>query len=215
MVYKKTNNFKKEAFEKGKANGMEKLRIDRPIIVEGKYDKIALSAVVEGTILTTGGFSLFNQKEKTALIRRLCEERGVIVLTDPDGGGRQIRSFLSGILPKEKVTNLYIPAIKGKERRKEKAGKAGTLGVEGMDVSLLRSLLAPFATDAPQKEKGTLTKARLYADGLSGRDGAAERRRALCELLALPPDMTADALLEALNLLYTEEEYLSFLARLS
>ncbi|MBO5755281.1 MAG: DUF4093 domain-containing protein, partial [Clostridia bacterium] len=81
---------------------MEKLRIDRPIIVEGKYDKIALSAVVEGVILTTGGFSLFNQKEKAALFRRLAAEKGVIVLTDADGGGRQIRAYLSGILPKDK-----------------------------------------------------------------------------------------------------------------
>ena len=193
---------------------MEKLRIDRPIIVEGKYDKIALSAVVEGHILTTGGFSVFNQKEKTALLRRLCEAHGVIVLTDSDGGGRQIRAFLSGILPKDKVTHLYIPRIAGKERRKAHPGKAGVLGVEGMDATLLRSLLAPFATDAPKKQTGGLTKARFYLDGLSGRDGAAEKRRALCALLAFPPDMTADALLDALNLLYTAEEYEALLAKL-
>ena len=193
---------------------MEKLRIDRPIIVEGKYDKIALSAVVEGHILTTGGFSLFNQKEKAALLRRLSAEHGVIVLTDSDGGGRQIRSYLSGILPKDKVFHLYIPAIKGKERRKEKAGKAGLLGVEGMDASLLRDLLSPFASDAPPLRAGGVTKADFYTDGLSGRDGSAERRRALCALLAFPPDMTADALLEAVNLLYTKEEYKTLLARL-
>lgn len=193
---------------------MEKLRIDRPIIVEGKYDKIALSAVIEGHVLTTGGFSVFNQKEKAALLRRLCEEKGVIVLTDSDGGGRVIRAFLSGILPKDKVTHLFIPRIAGKERRKSRPGKAGVLGVEGMDASLLRSLLAPFATDAPRREKGTLTKARLYLDGLSGRDGAAERRRALCALLSFPPDMTADALLDALNMLVTEEEYRALLREL-
>ena len=186
---------------------MEKLRIDRPIIVEGKYDKIALSAVVEGTILTTGGFSLFNQKEKTALFRRLASEKGVIVLTDADGGGRQIRAYLSGILPKEKVTHLYTPAIVGKERRKEKAGKAGLLGVEGMEASLLRDLLSPFSTDASPRKAGGITKADLYAKGLSGREGAEGARRALCQKLSFPPDMTANALLEALNLLYTKEDF--------
>ena len=186
---------------------MEKLRIDRPIIVEGKYDKIALSAVVEGTILTTGGFSLFNQKEKTALFRRLASEKGVIVLTDADGGGRQIRAYLSGVLPKEKVTHLYTPAIVGKERRKDKAGKAGLLGVEGMEASLLHDLLSPFSTDAPPRKAGGITKADLYAKGLSGREGAEGARRALCERLSFPPDMTANALLEALNLLYTKEDF--------
>ena len=186
---------------------MEKLPIDRPIIVEGKYDKIALSAVVEGTILTTGGFSLFNQKEKSALFRRLAAEKGVIVLTDADGGGRQIRAYLSGILPKDKVTHLYIPAIAGKEKRKDKAGKAGLLGVEGMNASLLRELLSPFATDAPPRKSGGITKADLYALGLSGREGAESARRALCERLSFPPDMTANALLEAVNLLYTKEEF--------
>ena len=185
---------------------MKKLHIDRPIIVEGKYDKIALSAVVEGNILPTGGFSLFNQKEKIALLRRLAEAHGVIVLTDSDGGGRQIRSFLSGILPKEKVTHLYIPALPGKERRKEKAGKAGLLGVEGMEASLLRNLLAPFASDAPPKQAGGISKADLYAYGLSGRADAARARQELCLRLSLPPDMTANALLEALNLLYSKEE---------
>ena len=186
---------------------MEKLRIDRSIIVEGKYDKIALSAVVEGVILTTGGFSLFNQKEKTALLRRMAAEKGVIVLTDADGGGRQIRSYLSGILPKDRVTHLYTPAIPGKERRKDKAGKAGLLGVEGMEASLLRELLSPFATDATPRKAGGITKADLYAAGLSGREGSESARRALCQRLSFPPDMTANALLEAINLLYTKEEW--------
>ncbi|MBO7170460.1 MAG: DUF4093 domain-containing protein [Clostridia bacterium] len=191
---------------------MEKLRIDRPIIVEGKYDKIALSAVVEGVILTTGGFSLFNQKEKTTLFRRLAAEKGVIVLTDADGGGRQIRAYLSGILPKDKVTHLYTPAIAGKERRKDKAGKAGLLGVEGMEASLLRDLLSPFATDASPRKAGGITKADFYAMGLSGRDGAERARQELCQRLSFPPDMTANALLEAVNLLYTKEEWEALLS---
>ena len=184
----------------------EKLTIPLPIIVEGKYDKIKLSSVLDAHIIPTGGFSLFRQKEKTALLRRLGEAHGVIVLTDSDGGGKQIRAFLSGILPKEKIFHLYIPQIAGKEKRKDKAGKAGLLGVEGMDADLLYELFLPFAGGAPQR-RGGITKARFYADGLSGGDGSKEKRAALCARIGFPTDMTANALLEALNLLYTEKEY--------
>ena len=186
---------------------MQKLTVSRPIIVEGKYDKITLLSVLDATVLTTDGFGLFRQKEKTALLRRLAGDLGVIVFTDPDGGGRQIRSFLSGILPKEKVVHLYAPRIEGKERRKKKGGKAGTLGVEGLDPELLRSLFLPFANDAPQKKTGGITKADLYRDGLSGREGSEAKRRLFSLHLSFPPDMTANALLAAMNLLYTPEEY--------
>lgn len=188
---------------------MEKLRIARPIIVEGKYDKITLGSVVDATILTTDGFGLFNNREKAMLLRRLAEKNGVIVLTDSDGGGRQIRSFLRGILPKEKVTHLYIPTLPGKERRKSHAGKAGLLGVEGMKAALLYELLSPFAEgQGEQKESAPpLTKTDLYLLGLSGRDGSAQRRREVCLALAFPPDMTANALLEAVNLLYTPDDF--------
>lgn len=194
---------------------MEKLTITRPVIVEGKYDKITLSSVIDAHIIPTGGFSLFRATEKAALLRRLAEAHGVIVLTDSDGGGRQIRSFLSQILPKEKVTHLYVPAREGKERRKTKASKAGLLGVEGMDTALLRALFAPFAVDSPPRTVGGITKQDFYLDGLSGKDGAKEKREALARLLDLPPDMTANALLEAINLLCTEEEYRAKLSLIS
>ena len=192
---------------------MEKLNIRLPVIVEGKYDKITLSSVLSARIFTTDGFGLFAKEEKAALFRRLAEGEGVIVLVDSDGGGRQIRSYLSGILPKEKVHHLYIPQIEGKERRKKHAGKAGTLGVEGMEATLLRELFLPFA-DATPRTMGDLTKADLYRDGLSGREGSEERRRRFSVSIGLPPDMTANALLAALNLLYTEEEYRDLVARL-
>lgn len=193
---------------------MERLKISRPVIVEGKYDKITLSSVIDAHVIPTGGFSLFRAEEKKALLRRLAEAHGVIVLTDSDGGGKQIRAFLSGILPKEKVTHLYIPALSGKERRKEKPGKAGLLGVEGMSTSLLYELFAPFADGASPKEKAALTKTDLYLDGLSGQKGSETRRAALARAMGLPPDMTANALLEAINLLYTEEEYRTLLANI-
>lgn len=190
-----------------------KKRITLPIIVEGKYDKITLASLFDCTVLTTDGFGVFNSKEKQALIRRIAKD-GIIVLTDSDGGGRQIRSFLSSILEKDKVHNLYIPRIEGKERRKDKGGKAGTLGVEGMSREVLERVLAPF-TDGEKLYTGAgerVTKLDFFEDGLSGGNNSVAMRRALCEAMQLPPDMTANALLEAVNLLYTREEYKSFLA---
>ena len=186
---------------------MEKLTISRPIIVEGKYDKIKLDSLLSAYIIPTDGFALFKKAEKRALLRRLAEASGVIVLTDADGGGKQIRSFLSELLPKEQVTHLYIPAVKGKEKRKDKAGKAGLLGVEGIDAETLRNIFLPFADGAPVKPHGGITKLDFYNDGLSGKESAKEKREALAKALDLPPDLTANALLDACNLLYTKEEY--------
>lgn len=187
---------------------MEKLRIDRPIIVEGKYDKIALSAVIDATVLTTGGFSLFKNKERVALLRRLAAPRGVILLTDADGAGKHIRAFLSSHLPAGSITHLYTPAIEGKEKRKQKRSKEGLLGVEGMGTERLRALFAPFATDAPLRaDTRPIGKLDFYGDGLSGGENASEKRNALAALFDLPHGMSANALLAALNLLAGYDEY--------
>ncbi|MBQ8508777.1 MAG: DUF4093 domain-containing protein [Clostridia bacterium] len=189
---------------------MEKLKIAIPIAVEGKYDKIKLSSVVDGQIITTDGFRVFASDEKAALIRRLAEPRGMIVLTDSDGAGLVIRNYFNSILPKDKLIHLYTPRIPGKEKRKTAPSKAGWLGVEGMEADLLRKLLAPYAEDAASKDKPSgreITKADLYADGLSGGEGSAERRAKLCEALGLPPDLSANALLAALNLLIDYDKY--------
>jgi ribonuclease M5 len=192
---------------------MDKLQIALPIVVEGRYDKIKLSSIVDGTIIPTDGFALFNDKEKQALLRRLAKD-GIIVLTDPDGGGKQLRSFLSGLLGTEGVYHLHVPAEKGKERRKRTAGKAGLLGVEGIEADTLRALLAPFAGDAPPL-RASLTKADLYADGLSGGEGSADRRAAVAERLSLPKNLSPNAFLAAVNLLCTEEEYRAALCEVS
>ena len=192
---------------------MDKLKISMPIIVEGKYDKIKLDSLVDATVFTTDGFALFKKAEKAALLRRLASEHGVIVLTDSDGGGTQIRSFLSGILPKEKTHHLYIPRIEGKEKRKDKPSRAGTLGVEGMEGELLYKLLSPFATDGDFQRRGGIDKRRLYLDGLSGTENASEKRAALARALSLPQGLSANALLCAINLLYTEEEYQEILEK--
>lgn len=185
----------------------ERLKISLPIVVEGRYDKATLSGFVDGVIITTGGFGIFNNSELRSLITRVAAD-GIIVLCDSDGGGKQIRSYLSGILPKDKVHNLYIPRIEGKERRKRKPSKSGVLGVEGMSREVIERLLAPFAVGASEREDvRQITKADMYADGLTGTPCASDRRHKLCELCELPTDMTPTALLEAMNVLYGYEEY--------
>ena len=193
---------------------MERLKISLPIIVEGRYDKSTLSGFLDANIITTGGFSIFNNKEKQALIRRLGQN-GIIILTDSDGGGKQIRKFLMGILPEGSIHNLYIPKVEGKESRKRKASKAGTLGVEGMEKDVILRLLEPFAEGKnPQKSGKMITKVDFFTDKLTGCDGASENRAHLCKECNLPEDMTPNALLEAMNLLYGYEEYKSIVAKL-
>lgn len=185
----------------------EKMKIALPIIVEGRYDKSTLLSIIDATVITTGGFSIFNNKEKQQLLKKLGKD-GIIVLTDSDGGGKQIRSFLSGIIPKDKIYHIYIPEIEGKEKRKAHASAAGFLGVEGMKKDVILKILAPFENrEKPQKSGKMITKVDFFEDKLTGFPGSAERRVELCVRLGLPKDMTPNALLEALNLLYSYEEY--------
>lgn len=188
----------------------EKKRVKLPIIVEGRYDKSTLSSIFDATVITTEGFGIFNSKEKRALIKKLAERGGVILLTDSDGGGRQIRSYLSGILPKDKIFHLYIPQIEGKEGRKRAPSRAGLLGVEGMGREVLEKVLAPFIGDGACNENVSarpLTKLDLFNDGLSGGDGSAEKRRAVAAALGFPTDISANSLVEAINLTVGYEEY--------
>ena len=194
--------------------------IKEVIVVEGRYDKNALSQVVDATIITLGGFSVFNDKEKLAFLRRLAEKQGgLIVLTDSDGAGFVIRNYLKGALPKELVKQAYIPDIAGKERRKRKAGKEGKLGVEGMKPEvLLEALRRAGATfldeDVQPVQREPITKADLFALGLSGGAGSAAKRQALLKKLELPEHLTANGLVEALNVLFTPEELVAALEEL-
>ena len=193
---------------------MERLKIDIPIIVEGRYDKSALSGYIDATIVTTGGFSVFNNKEKQALIKKLSK-KGIILLTDSDGGGRQIRSFISGLVAPDKIHHLFIPKIEGKERRKRSPSKSGTLGVEGMTRETITRLLSPFAASEKTRKSGEMTtKLDFFEDGLSGGENSSERRARLCELMELPRDMSAKALLEAVNLFLDKEEYKALLEKI-
>ena len=193
-----------------------KRKIELPIIVEGKYDKNTLSQIFDCRVFTTGGFGIFNSREQQALLRRICAD-GAILLTDSDGGGRQIRAFLNSILPKDKIHNLYIPRIEGKERRKTAPSAAGVLGVEGMSREVLERLLSPFASDSDGEEKREkctrmITKVDFFEHKLTGYPNSSGRRRALCRAAELPDDMTPNALLEAMNLLYGYDGFATLLA---
>ena len=189
-------------------------KIKEVIVVEGRYDKNTLSQVVDATVVTLGGFAVFNDREKLAFLRRLALERGLIVLTDSDGAGFVIRNYLKGALPRDRVKQAYIPDIHGKERRKRAPGKEGKLGVEGMRPQvLLESLRRAGATFLDEEDQSTapkepITKADLLALGLTGGTGSAARRQALLRQLDLPEHLTPNALLEALNPLYTREAFL-------
>ena len=191
----------------------EKLNLRFPVIVEGKYDKAKLSLVVSSPIITLDGFSVFKNEEKKGLLKRLSNEKGMILLADSDRAGNFIRSKLKGIL-KGNIYNVYTPAIKGKERRKEKESADGILGVEGVDSSILRDLLLPFVGDEI-KNHSQITKMRFYEDGFSGSSNSSEKRQRLAEMLNLPKTLTAKALLDAINLLCTEAEYQFAVSRIN
>lgn len=187
-------------------------KIREVIVVEGRYDKDAVKQVVDATVVETKGFGVFRDKERLALLRRLAAERGLILFTDSDGAGFVIRNFLKGAVPKDRLKQAYIPDVYGKERRKSAPGKEGKLGVEGMPPEvLLRSLEeagATFEDGAPERERHPITKADLYELGLAGGPDSRSRRAALLHRLGLPEHMTANAMLEALNILYSREELL-------
>ena len=190
----------------------DKLKIDIPIAVEGKYDKIKVASVADAHIITTDGFGVFASEEKSALIRRLAAPKGIIVLTDSDGAGLVIRNYFNRILPRDKLFHLYIPQIEGKEKRKKSPSKEGILGVEGMEADMLRNILAPFADGGDnRKNERELTKTDFFSDGLSGSDEAASKRTRLCLYLSLPPNMSANALLAAINMLGEVGQYEEFL----
>lgn len=188
-----------------------KKKIREVIVVEGRYDKNTLSQVVDAVIVETGGFSVFHNKEKLDYLRRLARERGLILMTDPDGAGFVIRNYLKGSIPPEQIKQAYVPDIHGKERRKQRPGKEGKLGVEGMRPEvLLEALRRAGATiegeDAPPPG-ARITKADLYAAGLTGGPDSRAARQRLLTQLDLPEHLSTNALLEVLNALMTRETF--------
>ena len=188
------------------------LKIREAIVVEGRYDKNTLSQVVDTLVLETAGFGIFHNPEQMALLRKAAEKRGLIVLTDSDGAGFVIRNRIKGAIPQQYVKHAYIPDVYGKEKRKKQGGKEGKLGVEGMPPTVLEQVLrragATFLEEDASEIQAVppLTKADLFAAGLTGGTDSAARRLDLLKRLELPEHMSANALLAVLNGCYTREE---------
>ncbi len=189
---------------------MEKLKIDLPIIVEGKYDKIKIRSIADACVIATDGFGVFKNSERLAIIQRLAEKSKIIVLTDSDGAGKLIRSHITSAIPRDRLIQIYTPQIKGKERRKTEASAEGYLGVEGTEADILRRLLEPFSSGVFDGEsvREEICKVDMYEAGLTGAPDSTERRDALATSLGLPKGMTSNALLSALNVLMTRDEFL-------
>lgn len=195
------------------------LKIKEAIVVEGRYDKNTLSQLVDGVIVETTGFGIYHNKDLLALLRRLGEKQGLIVLTDSDGAGFQIRGYLKSALPPHQVKHAYIPDRPGKERRKRQPGKEGKLGVEGMSQQVLEQVLrqagATILGESPRHARSaSLTKADLYACGLAGGQGSRERRERLLKKLDLPAHLTPNAMLPILSALYDRQTLLEEMEKL-
>ena len=193
------------------------VKIKEAILVEGRYDKNTLSQIVDAPILETAGFGIFKDKQRLKLLRKVAQMRGLIVFTDADGAGFVIRNHIKSAIPGKYLKHAYIPDIPGKEKRKAAPGKEGKLGVEGMTpeiiLTALRNAGATIEGETEKRSSGAITKADLVALGLSGAPGSEEKRKALMKKLDFPEHMSPNALLQALNLLYSLEELEEILSK--
>ncbi len=185
------------------------IKLDRPVIVEGKYDVIKLSNIIDALIIKTDGFGIFKNKEKQKLLRSLAEEKGIIVLTDSDGAGFVIRNFISSIVPPEKITHVYIPDIFGKEKRKTDFSAEGKLGVEGIKEKVLLEAFekAGVTASLTNEKRRLITPLDLYEHGLSGKPNSAEKRKKLLKKLSLPEHLSSSSLIKILNTFVTYEDF--------
>lgn len=184
------------------------IKLDRPVIVEGKYDKITLENVIDALIIPTDGFGIFKNREKIEMIRALSKDKGVIVMTDSDSAGAVIRAYLKKVLGDTEIINVYVPALGGKERRKAKYSKEGLLGVEGMSPEIIADALKKSGAAverAPEKRK--ITKTDMFTAGLSGREDSAAARRDFLRFLGLPQSLSSSAMLDVINNMMTYEEF--------
>ncbi len=186
------------------------LKIKEAIIVEGRYDKIKLDSIVDAPIISTNGFRIFSDKEKQALIRKIAQTRGILVFTDSDGAGFIIRNFLNGVVDKTKIKHCYIPQLEGKEKRKPHKSKEGLLGVEGVSddviINAIKRSGATIIGEEVNSKANKITKADLFALGLTGVENAEKNRKALLKHLGLPTYLSTNAMITALGCLYSLEE---------
>jgi ribonuclease M5 len=194
------------------------IKTDKAIIVEGKYDIIKLSNIVDGIIIKTDGFGIFKDKEKQLLLRRLAKEKGIIVLTDSDSAGFLIRKFLKSSIPDEQITHVYIPDVYGKEKRKLQAGKEGKLGVEGISEEILLEAFRKAGVnceESDKEERHLITNIDLYDQGLMGKDNSKEKRQKLMKALSLPERLSTSSFLKILNTFVTYEEFIEKLKEIN
>lgn len=192
------------------------INLEQAIIVEGKYDKIKLSSIIESVIIPTNGFSIFKDKEKCALIRFYAENKGIIIITDSDTAGFKIRNYIKGFVKKGSIKNVYVPDILGKEKRKLKPSKEGKLGVEGISKEILLGSFkkAGVLVEETEKKKDLITRLDLYEDGFSGSKNSSIKRKMLLEKLELPELLTTSSMLEVLNSMFCKDEYKKLVAEI-
>ncbi len=192
------------------------IKCTRPVIVEGKYDKIKLSALIDGTIIETNGFTIFKDKDKLEMLRVLAKQTGLIILTDSDAAGFKIRNYIRSAISEGELIHVYIPDVYGKERRKASPSKEGKLGVEGIDLETLEQCFQKAGVTAERTavRREEITKADLFLWGLSGTEGASQKRNALLKKLNFPERMSTKALLPVLNTLFSREEFSKLLKTL-
>ena len=190
------------------------MTIREAIVVEGRYDTIRLSQLVDTVIVQTNGFRIFHDKEQIAMLRRLAQTRGLVVLTDSDGAGFVIRDHISSLIPKPQLKHAYIPPCEGKEKRKRTRSKEGLLGVEGVsDDAILLALKTAGVTEDAVTREAYMTPTRLFEDGLMGGADSKAKRERLCEELSLPHYLSTSRLCDVLNTAFTEDEYLAALTQ--
>lgn len=189
------------------------IKLEQAVIVEGKYDKIKLTSIIDGVIIVTNGFGIFKDKEKLELIRYYAEKTGIIILTDSDNAGRKIRGYIKGAIKKGSIVNVHIPDIFGKEKRKTKPSAEGKLGVEGIDAKILREAFSKAGITASERiAPRDITKLTMFELGLSGGNESSILRKKLQSRLGLPSMLSAGALLEVLNTMMTAEELAEHMA---
>lgn len=186
------------------------IKLKQAVIVEGKYDKIRLSNIIDSVIITTDGFGIFKSEEKKELIKLFSQKSGIIIMTDSDNAGQMIRNFVAKLCKTSEITNVYLPSIKGKEKRKSKASAEGILGVEGTDDSIIIEALKKAGVMSEKTTENThkVSKTDFYNLGISGGENSKAKREGLCKFLKLPSCLTANSLLQAVNTLYTYDEFL-------
>lgn len=190
------------------------IKLKEAVIVEGRYDKIKLKNLIDAPIIETNGFRIFNDKERRDMIRQIADRRGILIMTDSDGAGLVIRNFLNGAVDKAKIKHCYIPQLEGKEKRKEQRSKEGFLGVEGVpDEVIIEAIRKSGATVIGEEAAQTneITKADLFTLGLTGSENSAQKRKKLLKKLNMPDYLSTNAMLTALNCLYSLEELKSVL----